>query len=59
MKPKSTQEIQDEIFRKMSTEKKIKLTSDFFLLGKKLEKLRKQNDTRRHSLQNRKNIRRP
>ncbi|MCD6500659.1 hypothetical protein J7K42_01410 [bacterium] len=47
MKPKTAQEIQHEIFKKMSTEKKIKLTSDFFLLGKKLEKLRKQSESTR------------
>ena len=37
--PKKAQEIQDEIFRNMSAEKKIKLTSCFFRFGKKLNKL--------------------
>ena len=55
MKIKNAQEIQDSIFRKMSAGKKIRLMSNFFLLGKKLEKLKNQNDSRRSSLQNSKN----
>jgi hypothetical protein len=35
-KPKSAQEIQDEIFRRMSAGRKIKLTSDFFRFLTKL-----------------------
>lgn len=37
-KIKSAQDIQDEIFRKMSMEKKIELWANFWLLGKELEK---------------------
>ena len=55
MKIKNAQEIQDSIFRKMSAWEKIRLMSNFFLLGKKLEKLKYQNDSRRSSLQNSKN----
>jgi len=55
MKTKNAQEIQDNIFRKMSAEKKIRLTSNFFLFGKTLEKLKYQNDSRRSSVQNSKN----
>jgi hypothetical protein len=36
---KVAQEMQDEIFRKMSAEKKIKLVSQFFEFGKVLSKL--------------------
>lgn len=35
-KYKSPQDIQDEIFRKMSAESKIKMVSNLFELGKKL-----------------------
>jgi hypothetical protein len=35
--PKSAQEIQDEIFYNMPSEKKIKLTSQLFVLTKKLK----------------------
>ncbi|MEK7562165.1 MAG: hypothetical protein AAB509_00595 [Patescibacteria group bacterium] len=37
--PKRAQEIQDEIFKKMTARKKIKLVSSFFKFGKKLSKL--------------------
>ena len=37
-KQKSAQDMQDEIFRKMSMEKKIELWANFWLLGKELEK---------------------
>jgi hypothetical protein len=37
--PKRAQEIQDEIFKKMTAEQKIKLVSSFFRFGKKLNKL--------------------
>jgi hypothetical protein len=37
--PKKAQEIQDEIFKKMTAEEKIKLVSSFFEFGKKLSKL--------------------
>jgi len=36
---KSAQDIQDEIFRKMSAEKKLKLASDFFKVAKILNPL--------------------
>jgi hypothetical protein len=39
---KSTQELQDEIFRKMSAEKKVKLWSQFWIFAKKLQSLKKQ-----------------
>lgn len=35
--PKRAQEIQDEIYYNMPPEKKIRLTSQFFMLGKKLK----------------------
>lgn len=35
-KQKSAQDIQDEIFRKMSADKKIELASKLWLLGKEL-----------------------
>jgi len=37
--PKLAQEIQDEIFKKMTAEEKIKLVSSFFRFGKKLSGL--------------------
>ncbi len=37
--PKLAEKIQDEIFKKMTSEKKIKLTCDFFRFGKKLSQL--------------------
>ena len=36
MKGKTAQEIQDEIFRKMSADKKLNLASDLWLLAKEL-----------------------
>ena len=41
MTPKRAQEIQDEIFRKMSAEKKIRLVLDFSEFCLKLHKLAK------------------
>lgn len=38
-KSKSVQEIQDEIFRKMSAEKKLKLASDFSMFCLKLHQI--------------------
>lgn len=35
--PKSAEKIQDEIYYNMPSEKKIRLTSQFFMLGKKLK----------------------
>jgi hypothetical protein len=49
-KIKNIQEIQDNIFRKMPAEKKIRLVSQLFLFSQKLQKLRKQNDPRKSSL---------
>lgn len=37
--PKRAQEIQDEIFKKMTAGEKIKLVSSFFRFSKKLNKL--------------------
>lgn len=37
--PERAQEIQDEIFRKMTADEKIKLVGSFFRFGKKLSKL--------------------
>ena len=41
MKPKTAQEIQNEIFRKMPAEKKIRLALDFSLFCLKLHKNRR------------------
>jgi len=40
----TAQDLQDEIFQKMSAEKKIKIAGQLFLFGKKLESLRNQNN---------------
>ena len=58
MNPKIAEKIQNEIYRKMPADKKIKITGQLFLLGKKLDELKKQkiNDSRRTSLQNSKNF---
>jgi hypothetical protein len=37
--PQLAQKIQDDIFKKMSAQQKIKLLSSFFRFGKKLSKL--------------------
>lgn len=37
--PKKAQEIQDEIFRRMTAEEKLKLLDSFFEFGKKLSQL--------------------
>ncbi|MBI3631530.1 MAG: hypothetical protein HY219_01535 [Candidatus Staskawiczbacteria bacterium] len=52
--PKLAEKIQDDIFRKMTAEKKIKLVSQFFELGKKLNTLndRKINGNRESSYKN-------
>jgi len=42
--PQAAQELQDEIFRRMPAEKKIKIAGQLFLFGKKLESLRNQNN---------------
>lgn len=48
MTPKRAQEMQDEIFYNMSSEKKIKLTSQISVLVKKLKESKNVlNDTRR------------
>lgn len=51
LSPKEAERLQNEIYRKMSAAKKIKIAGEFFLLGKKL------NDPRRTSLPNSKNFR--
>ena len=35
--PKTAQKIQEDIYYNMSAEKKVKITSRFFMLGKKLK----------------------
>ncbi len=57
--PGRAEKIQDDIFRKMTVEKKVKLTCDFFRFGKKLAQLndRKINGDRRPSYQNSQNFR--
>jgi hypothetical protein len=37
--PQRAQEIQDEIFRKMTVEEKLRLVDSFFRFGKKLKQL--------------------
>lgn len=37
--PEKAQKIQDEIFKKITAQKKIKLVSSFFRFGKKLKQL--------------------
>lgn len=44
LKQKSAQEIQDEIFRKMSVKEKLRMLDEFFRFGKKLQSL---NDRRK------------
>lgn len=59
MDPKTAEKIQNEIYRRMPAEKKIKIVGELFLFGKKLETLKNQkiHDTRKTSLQNSKNFR--
>jgi hypothetical protein len=49
LRSKKAQEIQDEIYYSMPSEKKIRITSQFFMLGKKLKESKTvlENDTRR------------
>ncbi len=47
--PKRAEEIQDNIFKKMTADKKIKMVSHFFEFGKKLNKL---NGNRKPSYKN-------
>lgn len=58
-KVKSAQDIQDEIFTKMSAEKKVKLTSDFSIFLLKLSKLGKLNGFSNAPTKGRQNSRRP
>lgn len=39
--PKEAEKLQNEIYRKMSAEKKLKIAFDFFRFGKKLNSLKK------------------
>lgn len=54
-KRKSAQDIQDEIFRKMSVEKKIKLMSDWSAFCLKISRLDSKNGTRKTSQKNNSN----
>ena len=57
--PKKAKQIQNEIYRKMPAERKIKIAGQLFLLGQKLNTLKKQkiDEPRKTSLQNSKNFR--
>ncbi len=58
MNPVEAEKLQNEIYRKMPASQKIKIAGELFLLGKKLDALKKQkNETGRTSLQNSKNFR--
>jgi hypothetical protein len=59
MTPGDAEKIQNEIYRKMPAEKKIKIAGQLFLFGKKLASLRKQRiyASRETSLQNSRNLR--
>ena len=50
--PQRAEKIQNEIYRKMPAAKKIKIAGQLFLLGKKLEELKKKRnrDSRKTSL---------
>lgn len=54
---KTAQEIQDEIFRQMPAEKKIRLVSDFFSYARKLNPSYFKNGTAGHSRDSRKDTR--
>jgi len=47
LNPKRAQEIQDEIYYNMPSEKKIRIASQFFMLGQKLRCSKTINDARR------------
>lgn len=49
--PKRAEEIQKEIYHNMSAENKIRIVSQFFMLGKELTKA-KSNDARRTNKKN-------
>ncbi|MDO8522835.1 MAG: hypothetical protein Q7S12_00920 [bacterium] len=55
LEDKKGQEIQDEIFMRMSAEKKIHLASGFFELAKELRSLGKNYGTRKTSSRSRRN----
>jgi len=59
MTPKTAEKLQNEIYRKMSRAKKLRIASQLFLFGKKLEGLKnlKDYDSRKASLSNSKNFR--
>lgn len=50
--PQEAEELQNEIYRRMPADKKIKIAGQLFLLGRKLDELKKQkpNDSRKASL---------
>jgi len=57
MNPKQAEKIQNEIYRKMTAARKLKIAGDFFLLGKKLDSLKHENrKTRRTLASNSKNF---
>lgn len=58
--PKVAEKLQNEIYKKMSAAKKIKIASQLFLLGQKLNELKRQkiNDSRKTTSKNYKNFRR-
>lgn len=59
MVPEAAEKLQNEIYRKMPAEKKIKIAGQLFLFGKKLADLRKRKiyGPRKTSLQDSKNFR--
>lgn len=60
MNPIEAEKLQNEIYRRMPASQKIKIAGELFLLGKKLEELKRQknNEAGGTSSQNSKNFRR-
>lgn len=60
MDPKGAGKIQNEIYRKMPAAQKIKIAGQLFLLGQKLNRLKRRiNDSRKTPLQDSKSFRKP
>ena len=59
MNPKEAEKLQNEIYQKMPAAKKIEIAGQMFLLGKKLDELKKQkeNGPGRTFIKNSRNIR--